>query len=116
VDQAVESLLVLFIGWLAIGGVYVFQVFTLRRFDTSVADKRVCILQVTNLTDRAMELRCLVSASGSSQLFDLRCVVREKMIEYLRQNYPQSLLTVRLEMREANFGSSAPSIADRPSL
>jgi small-conductance mechanosensitive channel len=41
-------------------------------------DKRVCGLQVTNLTDHSMELRCLVSSGGSSQLFDLRCLVREK--------------------------------------
>ena len=33
-----ECLLVLFLGWFAIGGVYVFQAFTLSRFDTSVAD------------------------------------------------------------------------------
>jgi small-conductance mechanosensitive channel len=70
-------------------------------------DKRVCGLQVTNLTDRSMELRCLVSSGGSSQLFDLRCLVREKMIEFLRENYPQSLPTLRLETREAagNSGS-----------
>jgi len=61
-------------------------------------DGRVCGLQVTNLTDRSMELRCLVSASGSSQLFDLRCVVRERMIEFLRAKAPRSLPTMRVEM------------------
>jgi small-conductance mechanosensitive channel len=63
-------------------------------------DKRVCGLQVTNLTDRSMELRCLVSAAGSSQCFDLRCLVREKMIEFLRNNYPGALPAFRVEMRE----------------
>jgi len=38
IDQVVEVLLVLFMGWLAIGGVYVFQALTLSRFDTTVAD------------------------------------------------------------------------------
>jgi len=51
-------------------------------------DKRVCGLQVTNLTDRSMELRCLMSSGGSAQLFDLRCIVREKMIEFVKENYP----------------------------
>jgi len=37
-EQLVECLLVLFIGWLALGGVYVFQALMLMRFDTSVAD------------------------------------------------------------------------------
>lgn len=63
-------------------------------------DKRVCVLQVTNLTDRSMELRCLMSSGGSSQLFDLRCIVRERMIEFLRENYPQALPTLRFEMRD----------------
>lgn len=38
VEQPVECLLVLLVGWLAIGGVYVFQAVTLSRFDTTVAD------------------------------------------------------------------------------
>jgi small-conductance mechanosensitive channel len=63
-------------------------------------DKRVCGLQVTNLTDRSMELRCLISAAGSSQCFDLRCLVREKMIEFLQRNYPRALPTFRIEMRD----------------
>jgi len=63
-------------------------------------DKRVCGLQVTNLTDRAMELRCLVSSAGSSQLFDLRCLVRERMVEFLRENYPRALPATRVSMLE----------------
>lgn len=38
IEQGMEGLLVLWLGWLAVGGVYVFQAFTLSRFDTSVAD------------------------------------------------------------------------------
>jgi small-conductance mechanosensitive channel len=72
-------------------------------------DKRVCILQVTNMTDRTMELRCLVSSGGSSQLFDLRCVVREKMIEFLRDNFPSALPTFRMEMRGTTIDPNALS-------
>jgi small-conductance mechanosensitive channel len=72
-------------------------------------DKRVCGMQVTNLTDRSMELRCLVSSHGSSQLFDLRCLVREQMIEFLRENYPQALPTMRVEMRESGQRDSDPA-------
>ncbi len=63
-------------------------------------DKRVCGLQVTNLTDHAMELRCLVSSASSPQNFDLRCMVREKMIEFLQANYPQALPTLRVATTE----------------
>jgi small-conductance mechanosensitive channel len=81
--------------------------------DSPLWDKRVCGLQVTNLTDRSMELRCLVSSGGSSDLFDLRCLVREKMIEFLRNNYPQALPTMRFEVREASARRTAiPSMIE----
>ncbi len=74
-------------------------------------DRRVCGLQVTNLSERTMELRCLMSSAGSSQSFDLRCMVREKMIEFLRANYPEALPTVRMELRQSS-GTAAQSPGD----
>jgi small-conductance mechanosensitive channel len=73
-------------------------------------DGRVCGLQVTNLTDRTMELRCLVSSGGSSECFDLRCLVREKMIEFLRANYPQALPTLRITTRETEGNSAGAEL------
>ena len=58
-------------------------------------NKQVCGLQVTNLTDRSMELRCLMSSRNSSENFDLRCLVREKMTEWIQQNYPNAFPTTR---------------------
>ncbi len=63
--------------------------------DSPLWDKRVCSLQVTNLTERAMELRCLISSRNSSESFDLRCLVREKMTDWIQQNYPQAFPTTR---------------------
>jgi small-conductance mechanosensitive channel len=63
-------------------------------------DKRVVGLQVTNLSEQTMELRCLMSSANSSKSFDLRCLVREKMIEFVKQNYPHALPTMRMEMRD----------------
>jgi small-conductance mechanosensitive channel len=40
-------------------------------------DKKVCVLQVTDVTEKTMQLRALMSASNASKLFDLRCYVRE---------------------------------------
>ncbi|WP_374949204.1 mechanosensitive ion channel family protein [Mucilaginibacter sp.] len=54
-------------------------------------DKRVGILQVTDVKERTVELRCLVSARNSSQAFDLRCYIRENLIKFLADNYPDSL-------------------------
>jgi hypothetical protein len=58
-------------------------------------DKQVCGLQVTNLTDRSMELRCLMSSRNSGENFDLRCLVREKMTSWIQQNYPDAFPMTR---------------------
>ncbi|WP_304984952.1 mechanosensitive ion channel family protein, partial [Corallococcus sp. CA047B] len=41
-------------------------------------------LQVTDLSERTMKLRALVSASDAGKAFDLRCLVREKLVAYLQ--------------------------------
>jgi small-conductance mechanosensitive channel len=56
---------------------------------------KTCVLQVTEFTETTMQLRCLMSANSSSAAFDLRCIVRERMISFLQKNYPQSLPTRR---------------------
>jgi hypothetical protein len=58
-------------------------------------DGKVCGLQVTNLSERTMELRCLMSSRNSSQNFDLRCDVRERMTAFIRENYPDAFPTTR---------------------
>jgi len=67
-------------------------------------DKRVCALQVTNATERTVELRALVSAADSSSAWELRCDVREKLIGFIRQNYPDGLPKVRAELTESAGG------------
>jgi small-conductance mechanosensitive channel len=51
----------------------------------------VCALQVTDATERAVQLRALMDARNSGDAWDLRCLVREKLIEFLQKNFPQSL-------------------------
>jgi len=60
-------------------------------------DRQVVNLQVTDARDQTVELRMLVSARNSSEAFDLRCEVREKMIDFLQREYPQVLPRVRQE-------------------
>jgi small-conductance mechanosensitive channel len=61
-------------------------------------DGRVWNLQVTNTTDRAIELRALMSAPNGPKAWDLRCHVREKLVEFLQREYPQSLPRVRADL------------------
>jgi small-conductance mechanosensitive channel len=58
-------------------------------------DGRVCIAQVTETDNRSMQVRCLVSSGNSGDAFDLRCAVRERLIDFLQREYPQSLPVLR---------------------
>jgi small-conductance mechanosensitive channel len=60
-------------------------------------DGRVCGLQVTNTTERTVELRALVSAADASKAWDLRCLVREKLITFIQKSYPGALPKLRAE-------------------
>jgi small-conductance mechanosensitive channel len=66
-------------------------------------DRKVCGLQVTNLKERTMEIRCLISASNSSDSFDLCCIIREQMMTFVRENYPEAFPLARF-VAEAEKG------------
>ena len=61
-------------------------------------DGKVCVLQVTNASDRTMELRALMSAADASTAWTLRCEVREKIVEFIKREYPQALPRLRTEL------------------
>jgi small-conductance mechanosensitive channel len=54
-------------------------------------DEKVASLQVTDLKEGTMELRCLMSARSGTQTFHLRCEVREKLIDFLQKEHPEAL-------------------------
>ena len=76
---------------------------------TNLWDKRLAKVQVTNSTDKTMEIRALVSAENSSNAWELRCYVREKLIAFLQRNFPDSLPRVRLEMENAGDKTTEPN-------
>ncbi|RYE53840.1 MAG: mechanosensitive ion channel family protein, partial [Sphingobacteriales bacterium] len=63
-------------------------------------DGKVCVLQVTEATEKAIQLRILVSTKDSSSNWDLRCFVREKLINFISLNYPECLPQVRANLHE----------------
>ncbi|HTJ28221.1 MAG TPA: mechanosensitive ion channel domain-containing protein [Candidatus Limnocylindria bacterium] len=74
---------------------------------TKLWDGRVQNCQMTDATAQAIQLRVLVSARNSGDLWDLRCFAREGIIAYLRDHQPHALPQVR-------FDSPAPNeLADR---
>jgi hypothetical protein len=53
------------------------------------------MIQVTEAGEQAMQIRVLVSSADSSQAWDLRCKLREQLVDFIRANYPQSLPVLR---------------------
>ena len=64
-------------------------------------DKKVKVLQVTNTTEHTVELRALMSAADSPTAWNLRCEVREKLIEFLQKKHPKSLPRTRVELKKS---------------
>ena len=58
-------------------------------------DGRVSVLQLVDATDKAVQLRVLVSSADSSRNWDLRCYVRENLVNFLCAHYPGCLPQVR---------------------
>jgi len=61
-------------------------------------DGRVALLQVTDATAEALEVRLLMSGRDAGTLFDMRCDVREGIMNWLRQEMPQAIARRRIEM------------------
>jgi small-conductance mechanosensitive channel len=63
-------------------------------------DGRVCLIEVTEASDRAMQMRVLVSALDSPRAWNLRCQVREGLIHFIQRDYPEFLPRVRADVNE----------------
>lgn len=75
---------------------------------TPLWDGQAKVVQVTDATERSMEIRILVSAKDSPTAFDLRVFIREKLIDFIKENYPESLPKSRMVFDETN---TAPKIS-----
>jgi small-conductance mechanosensitive channel len=71
---------------------------------TKLWDGKLCQLQVTDATAQTLELRALVSAANSDNLWDLRCLVREKLVQYLQENHPEALPRTRVHLDAPETG------------
>jgi small-conductance mechanosensitive channel len=74
-------------------------------------DGRVCVLQVTEANERAMQLRALVSSVDSSRNWDLRCRVRAGLIAFIQDRHYECLPHTRVEVEGNRTQSTAESAA-----
>ncbi|HXU51596.1 MAG TPA: mechanosensitive ion channel domain-containing protein [Casimicrobiaceae bacterium] len=76
-------------------------------------DGRVCVVQVTDMSEAAMQLRFLVSSADSGRNFDLRCKMREGVIAFIQQRHPDGLPRRRIDVeREPSFPRTRESSRD----
>jgi small-conductance mechanosensitive channel len=65
-------------------------------------DKRVAVMQVTDSTEKTVQIRFLISARDAGIAWDLRVSIREKLIKYLQEKHPDALPRHRLENIDDN--------------
>ncbi|MGP1347643.1 MAG: mechanosensitive ion channel family protein [Phycisphaerales bacterium] len=88
---------------------------------TDLWDGRVAIIQVTDWRERCVELRVLVSACDSPTLWDLRVLVREKLMDFVRERMPGAMVRARALIEEGggvgvDSGGGSGSDRDRAGL
>src|SRR3954454_4208886 len=71
-------------------------------------DGNVVKLQLIEARESSLELRAIASARTSSDAFDLRCEIREKLIGWMQREIPTALPRTRQEVVAAEKPSSAP--------
>ncbi|WP_395942496.1 mechanosensitive ion channel family protein [Brevundimonas sp.] len=60
-------------------------------------DGDVQVMQVTDITERVLQVRTLASARSAPVAFDLRCEIREKLMAFMRDECREALPRDRLE-------------------
>jgi len=75
-------------------------------------DGRLALLQVTDASEKSIQLRALVSSADSSRSWDLRCRVREGLIALMAREYPAYLPHLRAEVVDQAAAPVTPGSAD----
>ncbi len=66
--------------------------------DSPLWDQKVHSIQVTDSTEKTMQVRMLMSARSASDAWDLRCMIREKLIGFIQAEYPSALPRFKAEV------------------
>lgn len=65
---------------------------------TTLWDGKVCGVQVTESRLDSIEVRILVSASDSSKCWDLRCIIREQLLAFIRDHLEEATPNRRIRL------------------
>jgi small-conductance mechanosensitive channel len=76
--------------------------------DTEKWDGRANTLQVTDATNSLVRVRALVSARDAPTLWDLRCLVRERLVSWIQTHQPDSRPRIRVTETGAALSARSP--------
>jgi small-conductance mechanosensitive channel len=74
-------------------------------------DGRLCLTQLIDANERAMQFRVLVSAGDAARCWDLRCRVREGLIDFIQRECPEHLPRIRTESDDIDLRKAAAPAA-----
>ena len=72
-------------------------------------DGDVVGLQMTDASERTITLRAIASAKDAPTLWNLRCEIREKLVAYVREQYPKALPALRARVEAP--GNEEPMVS-----
>ncbi|SBN63895.1 Mechanosensitive ion channel [Curtobacterium sp. 9128] len=65
---------------------------------TELWDQRVKVLQVTDAVQGYVRVRVLATSHDAPSLFDLRCYIREELVDWIQRTHPDALPIQRVQM------------------
>ena len=77
---------------------------------------KVCVLQVSDCEPSTLQLRALMDARNSGDAWDLRCLVREKLVDFIQKSYPGSLPRYRGEFNTSQTNGNGVAKEREPLL
>lgn len=80
--------------------------------ETPLWDRRASVLQVTEATGGYVRVRVLVTAHDAPTLFDLRCIVRERLVDWVQREAPGALPVQRVLIDDGDPAGSPERPAD----
>jgi small-conductance mechanosensitive channel len=75
---------------------------------TELWDGRSNALQVTDATNALIRVRALVSAKDAGTLWDLRCLVRERLVNWIQHHEPDSRPRIRVDSTSTALSPRSP--------
>ena len=79
---------------------------------TTLWDRRVSVLQVSDAVGGLVRVRILVSAADAGMLFDLRNYVREELVEWVQLESPASMPRTRVIMDDSGTAADTSAAVD----